>query len=145
MGFLTEKEFDTPLDFNAPGKVGCLGLGTAAVIVFDEATSIVDVLHNSCRFFAHESCGQCTPCREGTAWMLKMLERMRRGQGRLEDLDILLEVANSIGIIPGTTICGLADGAGWPVKNAINKFRDEFEEYIKSGRRSEEPILAGVH
>jgi NADH-quinone oxidoreductase subunit F len=136
MGFMTEKEFDTPLDFNGPGRVGCLGLGTAAVIVFDDQTSIVDVVYNSCRFFAHESCGQCTPCREGTAWMLKMLERMRQGRGRLEDLDILLEVSNSIGIMPGTTICGLADGAGWPVKNAIQKYRPEFEEYIKSGRRA---------
>jgi NADH-quinone oxidoreductase subunit F len=77
--------------------------------------------------------------------MLKILERMRRGQGRLEDLKILDEVGNAIGIIPGTTICGLADGAGWPVKNAIKKFRPEFEEYIRSGRRSEEPALVGAH
>lgn len=145
MGFLTEKEFDTPLDFNSPGKAGCLGLGTAAVIVFDDQTSIVDVLYNSCRFFAHESCGQCTPCREGTGWMLRMLERMRRGRGRMEDLDILKEIADNIGIIPGTTICGLADGAAWPVKNAITKFRAEFEEYIRSGRKSEEPELIGAH
>src|ERR1700726_2692134 len=75
MGFMTEAEFDTPLDFNGPGKVGCLGLGTAAVTIFDDQTSIVDVLHNTCRFFAHESCGQCTPCREGTAWMFKILDR----------------------------------------------------------------------
>src|SRR5438045_1802208 len=95
MGIVTEKEFDTPLDFNGPGKVGCLGLGTAAVTVFDEETSIVDVLYNICRFFSHESCGQCTPCREGTGWMLKILERMRRGLGRKEDLDILDEVAKS--------------------------------------------------
>jgi NADH-quinone oxidoreductase subunit F len=145
MGFLTEKEFDTPLDFNAPIKAGCLGLGTAAVIVFDEETSIVDVLYNACRFFAHESCGQCTPCREGTAWMMKMLDRFRHGWGRTEDLDILQDIANSIGIIPGTTICGLADGAAWPVKNAVTKFRAEFEEYIRSGRRSEEPVLVGAH
>ena len=144
MGFLTEKEFDTPLDFNGPGKAGCLGLGTGAVIVFDDHTSIVDVLYNSCRFFAHESCGQCTPCREGTGWMLKMLERMRRGRGRLEDLNILQEVANSIGIMPGTTICGLADGAGWPVKNAIQKFRPEFEEFIRAGRASETRTLVGA-
>ena len=81
MGLMTEAEFDTPLDFTGPGKVGCLGLGTAAVTVFDDQTSIVDVLHNICRFFAHESCGQCTPCREGTGWMLKILDRMRRGPG----------------------------------------------------------------
>jgi NADH-quinone oxidoreductase subunit F len=145
MGFLTEAEFDTPLDFNGPGKVGCLGLGTAAVIVFDEATSIVDVLYNSCRFFAHESCGQCTPCREGTAWMLKILDRMRRGQGRLEDLKILEDIGNAIGIIPGTTICGLADGAAWPVKNAVKKFRSEFEEYICSGQMTAARPLVGAH
>jgi NADH-quinone oxidoreductase subunit F len=130
MGIMTEKEFDTPLDFNGPGKVGCLGLGTAAVTVFDETTSIVAVLANLCRFFAHESCGQCTPCREGTGWMMKILDRISRGQGRMDDLKILDDVAKSIGIMPGTTICGLADGAGWPVKNAIAKFRPELEEYI---------------
>jgi NADH-quinone oxidoreductase subunit F len=145
MGFLTEKEFDTPLDFNGPGKAGCLGLGTAAVIVFDDQTSIVEVLYNTCRFFAHESCGQCTPCREGTAWMLKIMDRMRRGQGRVEDLNILEEIGNNIGIIPGTTICGLADGAGWPVKNAIAKFRHEFEDYLRHGKRSTAKPLAAVH
>ena len=128
---MTEAEFDTPLDFAGPGKVGCLGLGTAAVVVLDETVSIVDFLHNSCRFFAHESCGQCTPCREGTAWSLTMLNRIKAGKGRLKDLDLLLEIGDSIGIMPGTTICGLADGAAWPIKNAIRKFRGEFEEYIK--------------
>jgi NADH-quinone oxidoreductase subunit F len=105
------------------------------VTIFDETTSIVDVLYNICRFFAHESCGQCTPCREGTGWMMKIMDRMRDGQGRKEDLDILDEVAKSIGIMPGTTICGLADGAGWPVKNAIAKFRPELESIIKTGHK----------
>jgi NADH-quinone oxidoreductase subunit F len=146
MGLMTEAEFDTPLDFNGPGKVGCLGLGTAAVTVFDEQTSIVDVLYNICRFFAHESCGQCTPCREGTGWMLKIAERFRRGQGRLEDLKILEEVGNGMGIMPGTTICGLADGAGWPVKMAVRKFRAEFEDYLRSGKKSAAaPELVGAH
>ncbi len=140
MGIMTEAEFDTPLDFNGPGRVGCLGLGTAALTVFDETTSIVDVLYNICRFFAHESCGQCTPCREGTGWMMKIMDRMRRGQGRREDLDILDEVAKSIGIMPGTTICGLADGAGWPVKNAVAKFRPELESYIRKGERTTLPL-----
>jgi NADH-quinone oxidoreductase subunit F len=139
MGFLSEGELDTPLDFNGPLKAGCLGLGTAAVIVIDDQTSMVDVLYNCCQFFSHESCGQCTPCREGTAWMTKILERIRAGHGQLSDLDLLLEVAGSMGIIPGTTICGLSDGAAWPVKNAINKFRPEFEEYIRSGQRSTSP------
>src|SRR5213082_603888 len=103
MGIMTEAEFDTRLDFNDLGKVGCMGLGTAAVTVFDETTSIVDVVYNIARFFSHESCGQCTPCREGTGWMLKIMERLRRGLGRKEDLDILVEVADRIGIMPGTT------------------------------------------
>jgi NADH-quinone oxidoreductase subunit F len=131
MGLLAADELDTPLDFAGPCRAGCLGLGTAAVIVLDETVSMVDFLHNSCRFFAHESCGQCTPCREGTNWSLKMLERIRAGKGRLIDLDLLLEIGDNIGIIPGTTICGLADGAAWPIKNAIRKFRDEFEAYIR--------------
>jgi NADH-quinone oxidoreductase subunit F len=148
MGFLSADELDTPLDFNGPGKAGCLGLGTAAVVVIDDQTSMVDVLYNCCRFMSHESCGQCTPCREGTSWMTKILERIRSGNGKLEDLDTLLEVAGSMGIIPGTTICGLSDGAAWPVKNAINKFRPEFEEYIRAGRRSMTPaqeLMAASH
>jgi NADH-quinone oxidoreductase subunit F len=145
MGIMTEAEFDTPLDFAGPGKVGCLGLGTAAVTVFDEETSIVDVLHNICRFFSHESCGQCTPCREGTGWMLKITERLRSGQGRLEDLKILEEVGDNMGIMPGTTICGLADGAGWPVKNAIRKFRVEFEQYIRGAQKSRLLVLTTSH
>lgn len=144
MGFMTADELDTPLDFAGPGRVGCLGLGTAAVTVIDDQTSMVDVLYNVCRFFEHESCGQCTPCREGTGWMLKIVDRIRRGQGRREDLDILVEVGDRIGIMPGTTICGLADGAGWPVKTAIRKFRAEFESYIRSGARAVSLPLAGV-
>lgn len=140
MGIMTEAEFDMRMDFNGPATVECMGLGTGAVTVFDEKTSIVDVVYNIARFFAHESCGQCTPCREGTGWMLKILERFRAGQGRKEDLDILAEVGHRIGIIPGTTICGLADGAGWPVKNAVKKFRAEFELYIKRGEKS--PLLS---
>ncbi|MBM4004187.1 MAG: NADH-quinone oxidoreductase subunit NuoF [Planctomycetes bacterium] len=131
MGLLTASEFDCPLDFNGPGRYGCLGLGTAAVVVMDETVSMVDFLHNSCQFFAHESCGQCTPCREGTAWSLRLMQRIKAGKGRWKDLDLLLEIGDNIGIIPGTTICGLADGAAWPLKNAIRKFRPELEEYIK--------------
>ena len=146
MGLMTEAELDTPLDFAGPGKVGCLGLGTAAVVVIDETVSIVDFLHNSCRFFAHESCGQCTPCREGTSWSLRMLERIKAGKGRLRDLDILLELGQTMGMMPGSTICGLADGAAWPIKNAIKKFRGEFEDHIKrtnpSGWMVTDPVPA---
>jgi NADH-quinone oxidoreductase subunit F len=119
----------------------------------DETTSMIDFLHNSCRFFAHESCGQCTPCRQGTAWALAIMDRIRAGKGRLKDLDLLLEIADNIGIIPGTTICGLADGAAWPMKNAIRKFRGEFEDYIKrtnpTGYKVTEAVpalaLVGLH
>ena len=118
---------------------------SSAVTVFDEDTSVVEVLYNICRFFEHESCGQCTPCREGTGWMLKIMERMRNGQGRHEDLKILEEVGDQIGIMPGTTICGLADGAGWPVKNAVRKFKAEFESYIKSGKKTHALQMAASH
>jgi NADH-quinone oxidoreductase subunit F len=144
MGILTEKEFDAKLDFNDLARYEIMGLGTAAITVFDEDTSIVDVVYNITRFFSHESCGQCTPCREGTAWMFKMMERFRQGEGRKEDLDILADVGHRIGIIPGTTICGLSDGAGWPVKNAVKKYRAEFESYIKSGSKSKMLQLAVV-
>jgi len=147
MGFFSESELDTPLDFNGPGKVGCLGLGTAAVVVIDDETNMVDVLYNCCRFMSHESCGQCTPCREGTNWMTRILDRIRSGNGKVEDLNLLVEVAGSMGIIPGTTICGLSDGAAWPVKNAIAKFRGDFEAYINEGRktRSKADELMAAH
>ena len=147
-GLLTAAELDTKMDFTGLGQVGCLGLGTGCAVVMDETYSMIDYLHNSCRFFAHESCGQCTPCREGTEWALRMLQRIKAGRGRLKDLELLLEISATIGIIPGTTICGLADGAAWPIKNAINKFRDEFEDYIKQtnpeGYMVSEPVEALV-
>ena len=130
-GVMTADEFDLPLDFAGPLKAGCLGLGTACLIVLDETYPMFDFLYNSCRFFAHESCGQCTPCREGTHWSLMILDRIKAGRGRLMDLDLLAEIGDTIGIIPGTTICGLADGAAWPIKTTIRKFRGELEEYIQ--------------
>ncbi len=146
MGLLTADEFHCPLDFNGPGKFGCLGLGTAAVVVMDETTRMIDFLHNSCRFFSHESCGQCTPCREGTSWATKMLTRIKAGKGRVKDLDLLAEIGDTIGIMPGTTICGLADGAAWPIKNCIKKFRPELEAYLKatnpSGWMETKPVPA---
>src|SRR5260221_352601 len=126
VGLRTERELDRPLDFKGPGKVGCLGLGTGAITVIDDQTSMVDVLFNTCRFYAHESCGQCTPCREGTGWMLKIVDRIRRGQGRGEDLQILDEAAKNIGIMPGTTSFRLADGARRAGEKAVQQFRREF-------------------
>lgn len=130
-GLLSADELDTPLDFSGPVKAGCLGLGTGGVVVLDETYPILELLHNSCRFFAHESCGQCTPCREGTRWALELVERIRAGRGRLRDLDLLAEIGDTIGMMPGTTICGLADGAAWPLKTAVRKFRGELEDHIR--------------
>jgi NADH-quinone oxidoreductase subunit F len=132
MGLMSAEELDVKLDFEDIRKTGCLGLGTAAVTVMDDHTSLVDYLYNTCRFFAHESCGQCTPCREGTTWFYKTMKRIKAGGGRIEDLDVMRNLAQNMGITPGTTICGLADGAAWPVRNALDKFRPEFEDYIRT-------------
>jgi NADH-quinone oxidoreductase subunit F len=122
-----------PMDFNGPAKKGLLGLGTAAVVVWDDQTSIVDVLHNITRFFAHESCGQCTPCREGTGWLDRMLKRIIAGQGRSEDLGLLLDVANRI---EGHTICALGDAAAWPVQSFLKHYKHEFQYMIEHKGRS---------
>jgi len=132
MGVLTEDELDCPLDFEGPPAHGCMGLGTAGVIVMDEDTCMVTALRNIVRFFAHESCGQCTPCREGVGWMLKILNRMLVGTANMGDLELLLELSESQGIMEGKTICGLSDGTGWAVRGFVNKFRPEFEAMINS-------------
>ncbi len=131
MGVLGTDQYDAPLDFDIGKKFACLGLGTAGVIVMDEDTDMVAALRNIVRFFSHESCGQCTPCREGGNWMYKTLCRIEQGDGTTKDLDLLLEIAASMGAMPGTTICGLADGANWAVRTFINKFWDEFESRVK--------------
>jgi NADH-quinone oxidoreductase subunit F len=102
-------------------------IGTGGVIVMDEDTELIRVLLRITKFYWHESCGQCTPCREGTGWMKKILERMYNGSGRVEDLDLLVRVANNI---EGNTICALGDAAAWPVKFTIERFRKELEEEI---------------
>ncbi len=131
MGVLGPDQFDAEMDFDIGRKYQVLGLGTACPTIFDQDTDMVAVARNIARFFAHESCGQCTPCREGTTWAYKLLSRIERGEGTSKDLDLLLEIAGSMGIMPGTTICGLADGANWAVRTIINKFRDEFEARVK--------------
>ncbi|MFQ5797980.1 MAG: NADH-quinone oxidoreductase subunit NuoF [Bacteroidota bacterium] len=103
-------------------------IGTGGVIVMDEDTDIVKAIWRITKFYHHESCGQCTPCREGTGWMEKILERIWRGGGRAEDLDLLLDVANNI---EGNTICALGDAAAWPVQSFLKKFRSEFEARVK--------------
>ncbi len=123
-------ELDCRLDFDDVRNYDLLGLGTAALVVIDEDTDIRDVLVNVARFYSHESCGQCTQCREGTAWMYKIAQRIRAGAGRLYDLDLLQEVTQNMGMMPGLSICGLPDGAAWPIRTLVYKFRREFEAHI---------------
>jgi len=103
-------------------------IGTAGVMVMDEDTNLLKVLLRITKFYHHESCGQCTPCREGTGWMEKTLKRLADGNGTSKDLDMLESVANNI---EGNTICALGDAAAWPVKFMIQRFRKELEEYLK--------------
>ncbi len=130
MGILGTDQYDAELDFDIGKKYGVLGLGTAGVIVMDEDTDMVAVARNVARFFARESCGQCTPCREGGNWMYKILQRIEEGDGTTHDLDLLLELSGTMGAMPGTTICGLADGANWAVRTILNKFWDDFESRV---------------
>lgn len=103
-------------------------IGTAGIVVMNEDTDVVKVIKRITKFYYHESCGQCTPCREGCGWMLRILDRIDKGQGRLEDIDLLTDVANNI---EGNTICAFGDAAAWPVKWAIKKFLPDFEKKIR--------------
>jgi NADH-quinone oxidoreductase subunit F len=114
-------------------RTGGSSIGSAAVIVMDETTCMVRVLERLSRFYMSESCGQCTPCREGTGWLNRTLKRILAGQGRQEDLNLLLDVANRI---EGHTICGLGDAAAWPVQSFLKHFRHEFEYMVEHGGRS---------
>ncbi len=145
MGVLSTDQYHAELDFDIGKKYACLGLGTAGVIVMDEDTDMVAVARNISRFFAHESCGQCTPCREGTNWMFKMLTRIEQGDGTTKDLDLLLEIAGSMGAMPGTTICGLADGANWAVRTILNKFWGDFEKRVKKERYVSLAVVGAGH
>ncbi len=107
------------------------GLGTAAVIVMDKSTDVVKAIARLARFYKHESCGQCTPCREGTGWMWRVLERMARGDARIEEIDLLLDVSKQV---EGHTICALGDAAAWPIQGLIRHFRDEIERRILNRR-----------
>ncbi len=131
MGVLGPDQFDAEMDFDIGRKYQVLGLGTACPTIFDQDTDMVAVARNIARFFTNESCGQCTPCREGTTWTYKLLSRIERGEGTSKDLDLLLELAGSMGIMSGTTICGLADGNNWAIRTIVNKFRDEFEARVR--------------
>lgn len=104
------------------------GLGTAAVIVMNNQTDVIDAILRLAKFYKHESCGQCTPCREGTGWLWRMVDRIENGQGRASDLDLLNSVADNI---QGRTICALGDAAAMPVRGMIKHFRHEFEYHVE--------------
>ncbi|MBK7250554.1 MAG: NADH-quinone oxidoreductase subunit NuoF [Gammaproteobacteria bacterium] len=120
------------MDFDSLRGAGS-AVGSAAVIVMDETTCMVKVLERLSRFYYSESCGQCTPCREGTGWLSRMLRRILAGQGRPQDIDRLVDVANHI---EGHTICAFGDAAAWPVQSFIKHYRHEFEYMIENGGRS---------
>ena len=109
-------------------KAAGSSVGTAGLIVMDEDTDLIKVISRISEFYYHESCGQCTPCREGTGWLWKILTRFEKGEGRTEDIDLLMDIANNI---EGNTICALGDAAAWPVQSMIRRFRDEFEKRVK--------------
>ena len=118
----------TDMDYDSIAKAGSM-LGSGAVVVMDETTDMVRVLNRISRFYFAESCGQCTPCREGTGWLYRMLNRILAGEGSEEDLDKLHDVASKIG---GTTICALGDAAAMPVLSFIKHFKRDFEFYVKA-------------
>jgi len=105
-------------------KASGSSVGTAGLIVMDEDTDLIRVLTRIAKFYYHESCGQCTPCREGTGWLWKLLKRFERSEARMSDVDLLMDIANNI---EGNTICALGDAAAWPVQSMLRRFRDEFE------------------
>ncbi|KXS30923.1 MAG: NADH-quinone oxidoreductase, subunit F [Candidatus Gallionella acididurans] len=121
---------DLTMDYDAITKAGS-GLGSGAVIVMDETTCMVRALERLSYFYYEESCGQCTPCREGTGWLYRIVHRIEHGEGRKEDLDLLLSVGENIA---GRTICALGEAAVWPVQGMLRHYRDEFEYHIEHKR-----------
>jgi len=127
---LTADQVDVRLDFDSVAKAGSM-LGSAGVVVMDDSTCMVKAIQRITKFYAEESCGQCTQCREGTEWMYQILTRIENGQGRAGELESLLDICTSL---KGRTICPLSDAAAMPVESYIQKFYDEFAAHIKEQR-----------
>jgi len=127
---LRPEEIDVKMDFDSLAAIGSM-LGSAGIIAMDEDTCLLDMLAVTTRFYHHESCGQCTPCREGTGWMEKVFNRMMKGGGRVDDVSNMPDIANGI---MGNTICPLGDAAAMPVLGYLKKFREEFESHAKFGK-----------
>ena len=137
----TEDELDTPLDYESVGAAGSM-LGTRALQVFDETVSVVRVITRWSEFYQHESCGKCTPCREGTYWMKQIMLRLERGEGRPGDVDLLDEIAHNIA---GRSFCPLGDAAATPIMSGIKRFRDEFEAGLTTPARELFPYEASAN
>jgi NADH-quinone oxidoreductase subunit F len=131
---LTKDDLDLAYDFDTMAKAGSM-LGSGAIIVIDDSTSVVDVAMKTAKFYRHESCGKCTPCREGTNWTVKMLERIDSGEATPMDLDIMAAVQENI---IGNCLCVLGDAMAMPIGSMILKFRDEFEAHIEAARARNE-------
>jgi NADH-quinone oxidoreductase subunit F len=145
---LLPDQIDVPASFDGIAKAGSM-LGSAGIIVMDETTCMVWAAENLLYFYRHESCGKCTPCREGCDWLFKLLGKIERGEGQMRDLDLLLSVANNI---MGKTLCAFGDAAATPVLSAIAQFREEFAAHVREGRctvpapwRAETRALAAAH
>jgi NADH-quinone oxidoreductase subunit F len=142
------EQLDTPASFDAIQKAGSL-LGSAGLIVLDDTVCMVWLAMNLLHFYRHESCGKCTPCREGCDWLYKLLQRLERGEGREKDLDLLFGVSNNI---IGKTLCAFGDAAATPVLSTMKLFRHEYEAHVREGRctlpadwRRKGEVLAGAH
>jgi NADH-quinone oxidoreductase subunit F len=129
--FLTEAHLDVPMDFDHVQKAGSR-LGTGTMILLDDRTCPVGMVHNLERFFAQESCGWCTPCRDGLPWVERILRALEEGRGELEDLDLLQHHCRFLG--PGFTFCALAPGAMEPLQSALQYFREDFERHVRDKR-----------
>jgi NADH-quinone oxidoreductase subunit F len=137
---LRADQVDVLMDFDSLAAAGSL-LGSAGVIVMDDTVCMVDALLNLARFYAHESCGQCTPCREGTGWYVQILERLERGGGKMSDLDLLCDLSDRI---QGNTICPLGDAVAMPVRSYVTTFREEFEQHVSMKKCPLSPPPAGA-
>ncbi|WP_455134944.1 NADH-quinone oxidoreductase subunit NuoF [Schaalia cardiffensis] len=136
----TEAELDIPLDYESVGAAGSM-LGTRALQVFDETVSVVRVVTRWAEFYQHESCGKCTPCREGTYWIKQIMYRLEKGQGLPGDVDLLDEIAHNIA---GRSFCPLGDAAATPITSGIKKFREEFEAGLNTAARELFPYEASA-
>jgi len=137
---LTDEHLDVPLDFEGVGAAGSM-LGTRALQLFDETTCVVRAVLRWTEFYKHESCGKCTPCREGTWWLVQVLTNLEKGIGTADDLDLLLDQCDNI---MGRSFCALADGAVSPISSSIQYFRDEYLQHLREGGCPFDPVASTV-